>query len=197
MGWESVDEALTNLRFPHKGKIMPKLDAIDKMNLELGTLQNLYDAMRRMNNTPVVDDDYPEMRHYYNSALKTFLDALGKNRGNLNPPSIVQPWAADLGLRHQGVLVSAIRGCDGIGREDASKYLVRVYRGALLRPHCDDLEKCASFMIPYDGKMWDAACMDFFSSIDHYPNHWILHFTHAAHIVGLYHDAFICRRKNF
>src|SRR6266702_3232000 len=102
-------------------------------------------------------------------------------------PSIIQDWAADLGLRHQGVLVAAVRGCDSIEREDASKPIVRTYRGVLLHPHCKDLTKAASFMIPYDGRHWEAYVRDFFASIDHYPNHWILHFTHAAEIVGYKH----------
>jgi len=107
--------------------------------------------------------------------------------------SIIQPWAAELGLRHQGVLVSAIRGCDSIHREDPSKYLVRTYRGALLVPHCRDLKKAASFMIPFDNEGWFEAADDFYASIDHYPNHWILHWMHASEIVGCKHPDDIIR----
>lgn len=103
--------------------------------------------------------------------------------------SIIQPWAAALGLRHQGVLVSAIRGCDSVNREDPSKYLVRAYRGTLLVPHCADIRKSASFMIPFDGDDWYEACEPFFSSIDHYPNHWLLHWLHACEIVGYKHPS--------
>jgi hypothetical protein len=102
--------------------------------------------------------------------------------------SIIQDWAACLGLRHQGVLVSAVRGCDSVDREDASKILVRTYRGVLLKSHCGDISKAASFMIPFDPKMWDAYKMDFLVSIDHYPNHWLLHFMHACEIVGYKHS---------
>jgi hypothetical protein len=101
--------------------------------------------------------------------------------------SIIQDWAAELGLRHQGVLVSAIRGCDSAEREDHSKYLVRVYRGVLLNPHCKDIKKAASFMIPFDDENWDHAMADFLRSIDHYPNHWLLHFMHACEVVGYKH----------
>lgn len=101
--------------------------------------------------------------------------------------SIIQDWAARLGLRHQGVLVSAIRGCDSLPREDPSKYLVRVYRGVLLRAHCGDLKKAASFMLPFDPESWHDASDEFFESIDHYPNHWILHWMHACQIVGYQH----------
>jgi hypothetical protein len=101
--------------------------------------------------------------------------------------SIIQDWAACLGLRHQGVLVSAIRGCDSAEREDCSKILVRMYRGVLLVPHCKDITKAASFMIPFDYDVWLNAASDFLRSIDHYPNHWILHWIHACEIVGYKH----------
>lgn len=101
--------------------------------------------------------------------------------------SIIQEWASDLGLRHQGVLVSAVRGCDSVLREDPSKYLVRVYRGVLLRAHCRDITKAASFMVPFDAMQWDHSAADFFRSIDHYPNHWLLHWMHACEIVGYKH----------
>ena len=100
---------------------------------------------------------------------------------------IIQSWATDLGLRHQGVLVSAIRGCDSVNREDDSKWLVRCYRGILLNAHCKDIKKAASFMVPFDQEIWDHSCADFLRSIDHYPNHWLLHFMHACEIVGYKH----------
>lgn len=101
--------------------------------------------------------------------------------------SIIQDWAANLGLRHQGVLVSAVRGCDSVQREDASKYLVRVYRGVLLNAHVGDIRKAASFMVAFDAEQWDHSEADFLRSIDHYPNHWILHWMHACEIVGHKH----------
>lgn len=101
--------------------------------------------------------------------------------------SIIQDWAAKLGLRHQGVLVSAIRGCDSAVREDHSKYLVRTYRGVLLKAHVGDINKAASFMVPFRAITWRVCADSFFSSIDHYPNHWILHWMHACEIVGYKH----------
>lgn len=111
--------------------------------------------------------------------------------------SIIQPWAANLGMRHQGVLVSAIRGCDSVGREDPSKYLVRVYRGVLLVPHCEDINKASSFMVPLNPVEWEKSRMEFFRSIDHYPNHWLLHFMHACEIVGYKHPDFYLTGHHF
>lgn len=60
---------------------MPDEDRIALMNLEFTALDALQKATRRMHMTPVVDDDYEEMRYYYNSALREFLRAIKKNRG--------------------------------------------------------------------------------------------------------------------
>lgn len=101
--------------------------------------------------------------------------------------SIIQPWAAELGLRHQGVLVSAIRGPDTEEREDVSKYLTRVLRGAVLVPHCKDLSKAVSYMMALDGELWDHSAADFLRGFDHYPLHWLSHFMHACEIIGYKH----------
>lgn len=106
-----------------------------------------------------------------------------RNSGN----GIVQAWVCALGLRHQGVLVSAIRGCDNVPREDASKHISRFYRACILKAHCGDASKAGSFMKWIDDREdFEHLCADFFRSIDHYPNHFILHLAHAAEICGYY-----------
>lgn len=202
-----------------KGYTMPTATTAPAVSRDQFSLQNAeFDAVRelskriaRLDHTAIVDDDYPEMRHRYESALHGLITALKDNgrfdsgsrggliigRFSLVPTSIVQDWAAKLGLRHQGVLVSAIRGCDSSMREDHSKYLVRMYRGVLLRAHVGDVKKAASFMIPFDDDGWRNVSADFLRSIDHYPNHWILHFMHACEIVGYKHpETFIAQEFN-
>jgi hypothetical protein len=99
--------------------------------------------------------------------------------------SIVQDWAANLGLRHQGVLVSAVRGCDSVPREDPMKQLTRFYRTCLLKAHCGDARKAASFMLHVDhASEFDAIAKPVLKSLDHYPIHYLLHFMHAVQIMG-------------
>lgn len=98
--------------------------------------------------------------------------------------SILQDWVQNLGLRHQGVLVSAVRGCDTAIKEDPSKALVRCYRAAILNAHCGEAKKAATYIEVVD---WDELLnrMERFrKSMDHYPLHYVLHFMHAAEIVG-------------
>jgi hypothetical protein len=110
----------------------------------------------------------------------------------MSETSIVQGWAASLGLRHQGVLMSAIRGPDQEEREDVSKYLTRVYRGVVLRAHCGDIKKAATYMVAFDDEIWPHKAADFLRGFDHYPLHWLLHFMHACEIVGYKHpDHFV------
>lgn len=103
--------------------------------------------------------------------------------------SIIQPWVQALGLRHQGVIVSAVRGCDGAEREDASKYPVRFYRACVLNAHCRDPRRAVSYMLwPKDQLELERNTKLFTKSIDHYPMHWLTHFMFAAEVTGYYFD---------
>ena len=102
-------------------------------------------------------------------------------------PGILQPWVETLGLRHQGVLVSAMRGCDIAPRHDPSKLMQRLLRGAVLEPHCGRAVKPVSYIVVEpDPKLWWQTVDAFSGSWDHYPNHYIVHVIHAAEIIGYY-----------
>lgn len=99
--------------------------------------------------------------------------------------SIVQDWAAELGLRHQGVLMAAIRGCDSAEREDDFKWLSRFYRACVLKAHCKDPRNAVSFMLWCDDEdLFKQRASFVVKSFDHYPVHFLLHFIHAAEICG-------------
>jgi hypothetical protein len=53
--------------------------ALDRQNKEFSALTALAKKWKALANTAVVDDDYPEMRHYYESAMKDFIDAIREN----------------------------------------------------------------------------------------------------------------------
>lgn len=101
--------------------------------------------------------------------------------------SILQDWVMNLGLRHQGVLLSAVRGCDTVSRDEASKWLARFYRACILNAHCGDIAKSKSFMVwltPVD--FWGHAnrVLNFH---DHLPHHYIMHVVHSSEILGYYY----------
>jgi len=103
--------------------------------------------------------------------------------------SIIQDWAAELGLRHQGVLVSAVRGCDGLPRETVGKDVVRFYRSCLLKAHVGHPADASSYMAwpSSETQMWDWGDDFFDGGMDHYPMHWLTHFMFAAEICGYYY----------
>lgn len=100
-------------------------------------------------------------------------------------PSILQPWVEALPLRHQGVLMSAMRGCDTAPRHDPSKLIQRLLRGAVLIPHLGKYGNPRSYIAweSEDDKWWEVA-NQFLRNWDHYPNHYVVHFIHATEIVG-------------
>jgi len=101
-------------------------------------------------------------------------------------PSIWQPWAQEIGLRHQGVLIAGVgRGCDIAIRHDPSKVSQRLLRGAVLVPHCGRFANPKTYIWQErDAGKWWAGLVPFMNSWDHYPNHYVVHFVHAAEVIG-------------
>jgi hypothetical protein len=103
--------------------------------------------------------------------------------------SVLQDWVLDLpGLRHQGVLLGAVRGCDTIPKHGAAKTLSRYLRAAFLNAHCGDPRKAVSFIevCPSEEHML-MTMSKFFDEYDNLPLHYVMHLTHAIQIVGYYH----------
>lgn len=112
--------------------------------------------------------------------------------------SILQDWVAELGLRHQGVLLSAIRGCDSVRKDDPSKSLTQVLRGEILNAHCGDASKASSFIKTVDNHEFVFyVAWPFVKSMDHYPMHYLMHLIHAAQILGYYHPDVHSKRQRW
>lgn len=105
--------------------------------------------------------------------------------GPLQP--ILADWVMRLGLRLQGVLVSAVRGCDTVQRHDHSKVLVRIYRAEILRASTGDPAKSKSFILWADIPATVELMQKFLNDCDHLPQHYVMHLLHAAEILGYYH----------
>lgn len=99
-------------------------------------------------------------------------------------PSILQEWVTKLPLRHQGVLVSAIRGCDIEAKDGPSKPVTRSLRAEILVPATQNPTSYIDFV---DGLELQRRLQAFVNDFDHYPTHFVLHLMHAACIVG-YHS---------
>lgn len=107
--------------------------------------------------------------------------------------SILQNWVMELPLRHQGCLLTAIRGCDGLPKENSAKPIVRALRGVCLNPaDAREMEYPSAFMT----KNFTQEEFTFFlKNWDEYPIHFILHLLHAIEIVGYKHPNGKIKRK--
>ena len=101
--------------------------------------------------------------------------------------SIVQDWACKLGLRHQGTLMTAIRGCDIVPKHDISKSIARALRADVLNAHVGDPRKAKAFIEVFEHGVFIDIMSKFTSNLDHYPLHYVMHLTHAAEIIGYKH----------
>lgn len=96
--------------------------------------------------------------------------------------SVVQDWLSNLSLKQQTVLLASFRGCDGRVKEDPSKYFTRLMRSILLK----NADSSTTFMVqPCED--FNKRMIAFLGDIDSYPMHFLVHFLHAAEIVGYKH----------
>lgn len=102
-------------------------------------------------------------------------------------PSILHDWVTTLTLRYQGVLMAAVRGCDGLPKEDPSKAIMRGIRQTVLVPFdARELEIGKNFMSVSESELLKAFD-DVIENHDGYPVHFIMHMIHAAEVIGYEH----------
>lgn len=107
--------------------------------------------------------------------------------------SVLQEWVEYLPLRHQGTLLTAVRGCDNEPKQ-WTKTGVAYSDGRRLTAF---IRWC--FMNPADPREVDAEEGAFFmstppspfkpSSLGHLPLHWYSHAMHCLEIVGFHHPS--------
>ena len=105
--------------------------------------------------------------------------------------SVLQDWVMNLPLRHQGTLLTAVRGCDNEPKQwtktgvaySPGRRITAFVRWCFMNP-ADirevDAEEGAFFMStpPYPFKP---------SAYGHLPLHWYTHVMHALEIIGYHH----------
>lgn len=101
--------------------------------------------------------------------------------------TVVRRWLAECcTFKEQTVALSALRGCDGIPKEDVSKKFTRKLRSTLLYPATIHVlnPDVSQFM---KSEVTDEDVTQLVKHLDHYPMHWVMHFAHACEIVGYRH----------
>jgi hypothetical protein len=110
--------------------------------------------------------------------------------------NVLQDWTQYISTRQQGVLVIALRGPDGVRKEDPAKPLVRTLRGMVMNagrtggPVGDEVWKDDPFMTMQwvkDPDKWAQVTKAFFDQWDAYNVHFLQHLMHAYAVCGIHY----------
>lgn len=111
-------------------------------------------------------------------------------------PNVLQEWTQKISTRQQGVLVIALRGPDGVRKEDPAKPIVRTLRGMVMnagrtgKPVGDEVWADDPFMTLQwinDPDKWVVATKMFFNQWDAYNVHFLQHLMHAYAVCGVHY----------
>ncbi len=94
------------------------------------------------------------------------------------PGSVVQEWLSRLSMMQQTVVLEMLRGCDGVSKEDPTKFIIRFFRSCVITNHGS-----GNFMV-VEKKTLLSSVKSFFEDCDKYPLHFVMHLAHSAEIVG-------------
>jgi hypothetical protein len=118
--------------------------------------------------------------------------------------SVLQDWVHRLPFMQQSVLISAVRGPDGVSKYASIKYLLRWYRRCILldamtgtplpKPHTEGGGSFTGKSFDFEEEEiedWEPQMYEIFSrvlkEVDSFPHHFWLHFIHAVEIIGYQH----------
>lgn len=123
---------------------------------------------------------------------------------------VLQDWVCRLSFMQQTVLLTAIRGPDGVAKYHPTKFLLRWYRRCILLSALDGkvlthpaeagggsftgpayeiiehLSECSSDVL-WQERM-DRVLTMYLRSVDELPHHFQMHLMHAAEIIGFKHS---------
>ncbi len=119
-------------------------------------------------------------------------------------PNVLQDWTQKISTRQQGVLVIALRGPDGVRKEDMAKPIVRTLRGLVMNagrtcaPVGDAIWEDDPFMtMQYinDEAIWAVTTRGFFDQWDAYNVHFLQHLMHAFAVAGIHYPEELARER--
>jgi hypothetical protein len=98
---------------------------------------------------------------------------------------ILRPWLNDIPFKMQAILLSALRGCDGVSKNDPSKPLIRHLRYLILLPADPMWEEAGSTFFGHQPTPDQVKA--FWDCIDQYPLHFFMHLLGAIQCLGYKH----------
>lgn len=111
--------------------------------------------------------------------------------------SVLQDWVMEIPLRQQGVLVIALRGPDGVRKEDPAKPIVRTLRALVMnsgregKPMAMHMrwlnDPFMSTTYVSNDRSWIEIVNAFMDEWDAYNVHFLQHLAHAFAVVGIHY----------
>lgn len=115
--------------------------------------------------------------------------------------SVLQTWVEQLPMMQQTVLLTAVRGPDGLPKYHPTKFVVRWYRRCILLsaldgkvltdptdPNGGSFTGPSAFKAEIDWTLqMDQRLGEYLRSLDEVPHHFQMHLLHAVEIVGYKH----------
>lgn len=182
-------------------KYLDQMDATDGTTYSVDFRDGFRHALAMLDaaDQPVVDGTVrPVVREAAREALR--------RRPVPARPSVVQQWVTELPMMQQTVLLTAVRGPDGLPKYHPTKFVLRWYRRCILlsaldgKVLADPAERNGgSFTGPSVDSLnlWpeqmDERVTEYLRSLDEVPHHFQMHLMHAVEILGYKHPDFQVR----
>jgi hypothetical protein len=99
--------------------------------------------------------------------------------------SVIRSWVSDLGNRHQVALLTAMRGCDYIQRDNSARPIVRALRFAVMDMGGETPLAVTNDFLSLSLEWADIAA--FLKDWDRYPVHFLHHLMHACEVAAYKH----------
>lgn len=160
-----------------------------------GKVEISYEEISR----PEASSDYTAIRLDGSVNIETFGDYSRtlSTKVRASSEGVMRWWTRKCSMREQAVLVAAVRGCDGLSKNDPSKSVVRAYRYDLLNPSCEKTEEDPTKFATFMGYVpsLEADRKAFLEDLDGYPFHFLQHLAQAAHVMAVRNP--LSERKRF
>lgn len=170
----------------------PNAEAGDYMDQPHRLPQADTTAKREYMGKPAMDPHQLTIVDHVQTGAVTLEDIIGLlpthiTQDDIHPTPVMRHWTTELPLRYQGVIVSALRGCDGAPKNDPSKGLTRMIRRAVMNPADARETIYARGFFGFNADDLQVSLREFLKSTDQYPHHYLMHLMHASEVIGYCH----------
>lgn len=101
--------------------------------------------------------------------------------------SVLHDWVHTLPFQQQALLMTGMRGPDGLPKRCTAKFIIRYLRGVVLKAAGDWNGESNNDFMWGNYYNWPTHIKDFWADHDHYPHHFIMDLLHCCEVVAYKH----------